>query len=127
MMIVNNPDILAEVTASFEEYEAALGANDLTALGEFFWVSESAVRYGTGEALYGYDQIHAFRVARPGGSPSRTILRQVITTFGSDLATTNIEFRRAGSERVGRQSQTWVRLAEGWRVVSGHISFQEVS
>jgi len=34
----------------------------------------------------------------------------------------NIEFVRAGSERIGRQSQTWVRLPEGWRVVAAHVS-----
>jgi hypothetical protein len=27
-----------------------------------------------------------------------------------------------GSERTGRQSQTWVRTAEGWRVVAAHVS-----
>jgi hypothetical protein len=32
------------------------------------------------------------------------------------------EFRRDGSTRVGRQSQTWVRLPEGWRVVAAHVS-----
>ena len=48
--------------------------------------------------------------------------RFVSTTYGEDFATTNIEFRREGSARIGRQSQTWVRMPEGWRVVSAHVS-----
>jgi len=46
----------------------------------------------------------------------------VITTYGRDFATAMTEFRRAGNERIGRQSQTWVRFAEGWRVVAAHVS-----
>ncbi len=46
----------------------------------------------------------------------------MITTFGHDFATAMTEFRRAGSDRVGRQSQTWVRFADGWRVVAAHVS-----
>ncbi|MGZ5802303.1 MAG: AtzH-like domain-containing protein, partial [Burkholderiaceae bacterium] len=50
------------------------------------------------------------------------IVRTVITTYGTDFATTNIEFIRDGSDRVGRQSQTWLRTPEGWRVVAAHVS-----
>jgi hypothetical protein len=32
------------------------------------------------------------------------------------------EFQREGSDRIGRQSQTWVRLPGGWRVVAAHVS-----
>jgi hypothetical protein len=31
-------------------------------------------------------------------------------------------FRGARSRRIGRQSQTWMRTAQGWRVVAGHVS-----
>jgi AtzH-like len=47
----------------------------------------------------------------------------VITTFGRHLATANTEYHRVESGRHGRQSQTWVRMPEGWRVVSAHVSF----
>jgi hypothetical protein len=32
------------------------------------------------------------------------------------------EFQRDGSTKTGRQSQTWVRFPEGWRVVAAHVS-----
>ena len=54
---------------------------------------------------------------------TRALMRTVITTFGRDLATANTEFQRTESGRRGRQSQTWVRMPEGWRVVSAHVSF----
>jgi hypothetical protein len=47
----------------------------------------------------------------------------VITTYGRDFATAMTEFTREGNPRIGRQSQTWVRFAEGWRVVAAHVSF----
>ena len=121
-MIVNDPDVVAEVRAAFDRYEAALMANDLDALDALFWPSPLTVRIGPGQNLYGIEAIQAFRVGRVGGSPQRTLANTVITTFGRDFATANIEFLRAGSGRIGRQSQTWVRLPEGWRVVAAHVS-----
>lgn len=121
-MLINEPDVLAEVRAAFAAYEAALMANDLEALDAFFWADGRTVRYGPGQNLYGIDEIRAFRLARVGGSPQRTLERTVITTFGRDYATANTEFQREGAARPGRQSQTWVRLDCGWRVVAAHIS-----
>jgi len=31
-------------------------------------------------------------------------------------------FGYPGGDVLGRQSQTWVRLAEGWRIVTAHVS-----
>lgn len=121
-MDVNLPDVLAEMTAAFERYEVALVSNDVSVLDELFWNSPHTLRYGVGENLYGYDAIRDFRATRPAQGLQRTVLRTVITTYGRDFATANIEFRRAGSDKTGRQSQTWMRTAEGWRVVSAHVS-----
>lgn len=121
-MEINLPDVLAEVTAQFARYEKALVSNDVAVLDELFWKSPLTLRYGTTENLYGYDEIAAFRAARPSRGLAREVRRTVITTYGRDLATTNIEFQRIGSDRLGRQSQTWMRTAEGWRVVSAHVS-----
>jgi hypothetical protein len=121
-MTLNLPDVLAEVTAQFERYEHALVGNDVAVLDELFFKSPDTLRYGVGENLYGYDAIAAFRAARPAQGLQREVLRRVITTYGRDFATANIEFRRAGSDRTGRQSQTWVRTADGWRVVAAHVS-----
>jgi hypothetical protein len=121
-MIINDPKVLAEVLAVFARYEQALVSNDVAELDHLFWHSAHTVRYGTHENLYGFEQIAAFRSQRPASGLARTIERSVITTFGSDFATTSIEFAREGGVH-GRQSQTWARLPEGWRVVAAHVSF----
>lgn len=121
-MDINLPDVLAEVTAAFERYEHALVSNDVAVLDELFWNSPHTLRYGVGENLYGHAAIAAFRAARPAQGLQRELLKTVITTYGRDFATANVEFRREGSERNGRQSQTWLRTPEGWRVVSAHVS-----
>jgi hypothetical protein len=121
-MEINLPDVLAEVTAAFDRYERALVGNDVAVLDELFWESPHTLRYGVTENLYGYDEIRAFRAARPAQGLERVLLKTVITTYGRDFATANVEFQRAASSRPGRQSQTWMRTPQGWRVVSAHVS-----
>ena len=70
----------------------------------------------------GYDAIKAFRASRPAIGLAREILRTQITTYGDRFATTHIEFMREGSSRAGRQTQTWMKTPQGWRVVSAHVS-----
>ena len=119
---INLPEVLAEVRAQFERYERALTGNDVAVLDELFWNSPHTLRYGATENLYGYEAIARFRAARPAQGLQREVLRTVITTYGRDFATADIEFRRSGSDRIGRQSQAWVRMPEGWRVVAAHVS-----
>jgi hypothetical protein len=121
-MEINQPDVLAEVNAVFDAYEQALVTNDIAVLDALFWDSPHTLRYGAGENLYGFAAIQAFRQGRPANNLERDITARQITTFGRDFAVANIEFRRVGSDRVGRQSQTWVRLPQGWKVVSAHVS-----
>lgn len=122
-MIVNDPETLAEMEAVFARYEAALVGNDVAVLDELFWQDPRVVRYGGGENLYGADEILAFRKARPSAGLARRLERTVITTFGRDMATASTLFYRDGQTgRVGRQMQTWIRFAEGWRVVAAHVS-----
>ncbi|MBB3182377.1 oxalurate catabolism protein HpxZ [Variovorax sp. Sphag1AA] len=120
--LINLPEVVAEVTAAFDRYEDALVNNKVEVLDELFWHSPHTLRYGATENLYGYAEIQAFRAARPAQGLAREVLRTVITTYGLDFATANIEFRREGSTRTGRQSQTWMRTAQGWRVVAAHVS-----
>jgi hypothetical protein len=121
-MVINDPDTLAGATAAFAEYERALMENDLDALDALFWQNGLTVRFGPGQNLYGIEAIQAFRIGRVGGSPQRSLAHTVITSFGADFATANTEFQRVGAPRPGRQSQSWVRFPEGWRVVTAHIS-----
>jgi hypothetical protein len=120
---INIPEVVAEVEAAFARYEQALITNDVPTLEALFRDAPQTIRYGVAENLYGMDEIRAFRRARSPINLARTLERTVITTYGRDLATANTMFRRdAAPGRVGRQSQTWVRCPEGWRVVSAHVS-----
>lgn len=122
-VVINDPAVVASVTEVFERYEAALVANDVAVLDALFWRSPNTVRYGISENLVGYQAIAAFRAARSGLGLARTLENTVITTFGDAMATVMTEFRRTGSDRMGRQSQTWVRFPDvGWQVVAAHVS-----
>lgn len=124
-MQINAPEVVAEVTAAFERYERALTGNDIAVLDELFWDDPGTVRYGATENLVGYDEIKAFRAARPAAGLARTLRRTVVSTFGRDFATVSTEFVRPGTARIGRQSQTWVRLPGGWKVVAAHVSLMD--
>lgn len=117
---INLPGVVAEVRAAFERYEKALVANDVAVLDELFWDSPHTLRYGVTENLHGYAAIRAFRAARSPGGLARELRNTVITTYGRDFATANTEFVRGA--KTGRQSQTWMRTAAGWRVVCAHVS-----
>ena len=119
---INLPEVVREMTTVFMRYEQALVSNDVAVLDELFWNDPSTIRYGATENLYGYAAIEACRSARPSQGLAREIFNTVITTYGRDFATANTEFRRTGSQRTGRQSQTWMRTPAGWRVVSAHVS-----
>ena len=121
-MEINLPDVVAEVTAVFERYERALVGNNPAVLDELFWHSPHTLRYGDTGNQYGFDAISAFRAGLPVQSPPRTLAHTVVTTFGRDVATVNTEFQRAGGSGTGRQSQTWLRTPQGWRVASAHVS-----
>ena len=95
----------------------------LAVLDQTFWNSPHTIRYAVRENCYGFDAIHAARVAgAPGGSKERRV-RLEILTIGTDLATVNLEYVARGTGQAGRQSQTWVRFAdEGWKVIAAHVS-----
>ncbi len=125
-MIVNDPATLAEVEAVFRRYETALVENDVAVLDELFWQDERVIRYGGGENLYGASEILEFRKGRSPQDLKRDLARTVITTFGTEFATASTLFyRTTAAGKVGRQMQTWVRMADGWRVVAAHVSVIE--
>jgi hypothetical protein len=122
-MQIDLPDVLAEVTAQFARYEQALVTNDVAVLDELFRDDPRTLRYGGGENLYGYKEIMAFRAARPSVGLMRRTDRTVITTYGRDTAVASTLFYRDSAPgKVGRQMQTWVRFAEGWKIVAAHVS-----
>ncbi len=120
---INRTDVVAEVRLAFEQYERYLVANDVEALVEWFWDDDRAVRYGIDESHVGHSAIAAYRRAQAIATPPRRLRGTIITTFGSDVATVDTEFLPDGSDAVGRQSQTWIRVDGGWRVASAHVSW----
>ena len=106
-MDVNLPDVVAEVQAAFDRYEAALTGNDIAVLDELFWNDARVIRYGITEGLDGAAEIAAFRAARPSAGLMRSLSRTAITTFGRDFATASTLFHRAASPgKLGRQMQS---------------------
>lgn len=124
---IDRPAILAEVNAAFYRYEQALIINDVAVLDELFWHDPRTIRYGVSENLYGIEAIQAFRASRPSAGLDRILQNTVITTYGDDLAVVSTEFSREASDKTGRQTQTWVKLACGWRIVAAHVSLMEQS
>ena len=122
-MEINIPEVLAEVTAAHDHYEAALMRNDVDVLNELFWTNDLTLRYGIDENLYGHDAIAEFRAARDLSDVVRTTGPVIVTTYGHDYGTANLEFyRESMGDGTGRQSQSWVRMREGWRIVAAHVS-----
>ncbi|MCK9202771.1 MAG: oxalurate catabolism protein HpxZ, partial [Gallionella sp.] len=125
MMIteIDLPDVVAEVSEAFADYETALTTNDVAALDALFRKDVRTLRYGIGENLYGYEAIAAFRAARNPAGLMRDLAQTVITTYGRDTAVASTLFYRSSAPgRVGRQMQTWMRFPEGWRIVAAHVS-----
>jgi hypothetical protein len=89
-----------------------------------FWAGPQVMRFGVTENLYGPEELAAFRKARPVANLSRAVTRLDIVSFGRDFASITLEFERASPTGMlrGRQSQVWVRLPEGWRIVQAHVS-----
>ena len=123
-MLINDPDTVAELRELYPRYERALVTNDVDTLVSMFWASPYVARFGPTESLYGIGEIEAFRKGRSPANLARTIKRLEIVTFGKDFASITVAFEReiAGQLTRGRQSQTWARLSEGWRIVFAHVS-----
>jgi hypothetical protein len=128
-MNINDPATVAELQQLYPRYEEALVNNDIETLTAMFWSSPYAIRFGAGENLYGVDEIEAFRKSRPAVGLARRTVRLEIVTFGTDFGSITLEFERDTPSGVvrGRQSQVWVRLDAGWRIVSAHVSILPIS
>lgn len=122
---VNIPAVVQEVTAAFQRYEQALVTNDVVELDALFWNSAQTLRYGATENLLGFEEIQRFRNGRSPKNLMRTLQNTVITTYGQDFATANTEFTKQGEGRIGRQSHTWLRTTDGWKIVAAHVSWMD--
>ena len=125
-MQIDLPEVMAEVTAAFGRYEKALVSNDVATLNALFHKDARTIRYGAAEILYGHHEIAAFRSGRAPVGLARTLSRTVITTYGRDFAVASTLFHRPTTPgKIGRQMQTWVRFADGWRIAAAHVSVMD--
>ena len=128
-MKINDPEVLAELQALYPRYEEALVTNDVDTLVDMFWSGSEVMRFGVTENLYGPEELAIFRKGRPSANLARTVTRLDIVSIGRDFGSITLEFERTTptAKVRGRQSQTWVRFPEGWRIVSAHISLLPAS
>ncbi len=119
-MEINRPDVLAEVGAAFEAYEQALVENDVDRILSFF--AEDAVRFGIADQQVGLKEQAEWRHAQPDLPPGRRLKDTIIQGYGRSVAVVTTLFGYPGGDKLGRQSQTWVRMPDGWRIVTAHVS-----
>jgi hypothetical protein len=124
-MLINDPTTVAELEQLYPLYESALVNNDVDTLTRMFWAAPQVMRFGVTENLYGIEQLNVFRQNRSAAGLARTVSRLDIVAFGTDTGSITLEFERTtpdGKTVRGRQSQMWIRLPEGWRIVAAHVS-----
>lgn len=124
---VNRPDVVAEIRALFDAYEQALMSNDVEALLGFFWPDPALTRYGIADRQLGYGEMVSFRRATAAPTFTRSLHDLRIASFGPDCAVVHVEFQRSDSALHGFQTQTWVRLPQGWKIVSAHVSMVDLA
>lgn len=119
---INSPEPLAEVTAAFSRYEAALSAGDTATLTELFWNSSLSVRFGVADRQQGIAEIVAWRSEHPAVPVGRRLRDTQVLTVDDRTAVVTTLFDYPGGAVEGRQTQVWMRLPAGWRIVSAHVS-----
>jgi hypothetical protein len=120
--LVNQPTVVAEITKIFYEYEHALMTNDVEKLNQYFWQDERVTRYGIGDRQWGINELIAYRQATPAPDFTRTLEHLRVTTFDQNTAICQVEFVRSDTTLRGFQTQTWIKMAGVWRIVSAHVS-----
>ncbi len=121
-MQINLPDVVAEVTAAYNRYNAAIDGGDVATLNELFRNAPETLRYGPTENLHGWQAISTFRSTKWSGG-QRRLYETIVTTYGRDFAVASTLYDRADLKgRMGRQMQTWGRFPEGWRIIAAHVS-----
>jgi ketosteroid isomerase-like protein len=119
-MEINRPDVVDEIAAAFADYEQALVANEVERIVGFF--APEAVRFGIADRQVGLNEQTRWRRAQLPLPPGRRLKDTIITAYGTDVAVVTTLFGYPGADVLGRQSQTWVRLPDGWRIVTAHVS-----
>ena len=106
-------------------YQRALAFNDVTALVELVWGGSYTLRHDVVEALCGSNDRH--RLVESPVVPGHELCTPNIVTYGRNFATVQVSLRRTDTLEPGaagrnRQTQTWRRTVDGWRLVSATLS-----
>ncbi|GBQ85495.1 nuclear transport factor 2 family protein [Asaia krungthepensis] len=117
------PETISALTLASDQYEEALAQNDVGRLDSLFSNDPNVIRLGATENLFGPEEIAAFRRGRTGGAPPRERIRRDIAALGPDAGCVTILFRNLRTGQTGRQSQTWRREGDQWKVLIAHVSF----
>jgi hypothetical protein len=121
---INKAEVVDEVALVFADYEQALVDNDVERIVGFF--AAGAVRFGIADHQAGLQEQERWRREQRPLPPGRRLKDTTILAYGHSVAVVTTFFGYPGSDVLGRQSQTWVRLAEGWRIVTAHVSLPSV-
>jgi Protein of unknown function (DUF3225) len=105
-----------------DDYEAALVRNDTGRLGQHFWQSSAVRRFGVADAQQGFEAIVRWRSSAPPVNPARRIVERTVCSLAPGVVAVDLSFDDGDPRSVGRQSQTWVRFPEGWRIARAHVS-----
>lgn len=116
------PEVVAEVTERFLEYERALIDGDLAAMKDTFAEDDHLVRFGINDQEHGPEELAKWRASQPPLPPGRTLSNTVVSTYGNDFAVVITNFHYPNRSIVGRQSQTWIREGGTWVIVHAHVS-----
>jgi ketosteroid isomerase-like protein len=118
----NDPSVVAALQAAFMEYEQALRDKDLETLAAYFDEDADVVRFGIADRQRGPEELASWRAAQPKIPTGRMLVETTVTTFGTDYGLVSTLFVYPDRRMLGRQSQTWVRLGGGWKIVHAHVS-----
>ena len=120
--MINNGGVVAEVQAAFGRYERALVEGDVAVLTELFWDDPRCVRFGVADRQQGSAEIAAWRRDHPTVPAGRRLSDTRVLAVDARTAVVTTLFGYPDGAVEGRQSQTWVRFAAGWRIVAAHVS-----
>lgn len=122
-MDIDRPGVIAAVRGAFETYVIALNDDRQEFLDLLFWNDPRVVRFGASSNQRGIDEIRAFRSARGPHGAKIHCYDVKVTAFGPDVAAVNALFRRGDrADHIGRWSQVWIRMPDGWCIAAAHAS-----
>lgn len=119
---LDRPDVVAQVRAAFGRYERALVSGDVATLTELFWDDPRCVRYGVADRQHGAAEIAVWRSAHPSVPAGRRLRDTHVLAADDTTAVVSTLFGYPDGAVEGRQTQVWVRFADGWRIVAAHVS-----